>query len=973
MKRKPAALALLFYISTSILAADEPRDRASFESAVNLFYMGEFTRAREAFETFTTLHPASPLCARVPYWLGAIGLKTRDFGSALGFFNVLGSDAASDPSFFARHSKLLSGVALEELGRDEEAETFYRGLLEDPNKGETAPEAAPAQGGARAAEPSRGTPRDWMAEAAFRLAGIQYRKGGLERARDLYSKIVIDFPDSSFVRDSLFFLAETELALGNTAAAEKRYVSLLSLYPGTPYKETASLRLAQTAGALGKTGESLALLEEFLAGGPGKALAASALRLKADLLFDRLEFAAAARSYRHALQAVEGGEQAQGISFELGISLLRAGYREQAADALKGAVEGASREITGMGLFRLGSLLADLGRGDEAAPVLERFCEEYPREPRREEAFRILASISARRKNAWEERKHMGSLVRHFPGSPRMPEYLYRKGLLSVELGEEEEALHDLQRILREFGDSPYRDQGTYAIGSVYAGKGEFIRALPYFRSIAGSEGAGLLAERTELAIGSCSFNLGAYPEALSCFEALLQNASRILPRGKLLLYSAMALYRMQRLDEAAARFQESSAQSGDDTAAEAFYWLGWCHFRQGRFAISKEAFLSIPGRFPSSMRAGEALLRAAVSAAQLGDDADAVKILDRVLSQTANGKDAAAGQNKAAETLPAPDEPGLEEKAAGLREMALYEKAWALRRIGRRDESEAVFARLEEEYPGGKLHAEALYKRAAQALERNLPRQAIEGFQRVMMSYPSSPLAEQALYWSADATLATGDAASSAELYWQYITRYSGGSLVPSALEGFERALRSGSIELAREFVQKSRTMEGLSADTLSSIELDCAGRLLTQNSEESRSLILSVLDRMPSERLKGKADFLLAGCFAVEGEWEKARAAYEELYDSRGDRLGARARMECARVLESAGKAEEAFDMYLSLHALFPGFSDLASEGLYRAVRLSRARGESVKASASEATLRKAYPDSPWIKRLEIDRLVR
>ncbi len=948
MKRKPAALALLFFVSIVILAADEPRDRVSFESAVNLFYAGEFARAREAFDTFMTLHPGSPLCVRVPYWLGAISLKRKDYSTALSFFNVLVSDGSDQP-FFVRHSTLLSGVALEELGRDEDAEALYRGLLEDPNQGEAA------------------------SEAAFRLAGIQYRKGGLQRARDLYAKIVIDFPDSPFVRDSLFFLAETELALGNTAAAEKRYASFLSLFPGTPYQETASLRLAQTAATLGKTCESLRLLDEFLAGGPGKTLAASALRLKADLLFDRMEFTAAASSYRLALKAVEGGEQAQGISFELGISLIKAGYKEQAVDVLKGAVEGGSKEIARMGLFRLGSLLADLGREDEAEPILERFCEEYPRDSRREEAFRLLAALSARRKNAREERKHLDSLVRFFPGSPRMPEYLYRKGLLSVELGDQEEALDDLQKILRVFSDSPYRDQGSYAIGSVYAGKGEFVRALPYFRSIAGSESAGLLAQRTELAIGSCSFNLGAYPEALSCFDALLKKASPIQPRGKLLLFSAMALYRMQRLDEAAARLQESSAQSGEDTTAEAFYWLGLCHFRLGRFAMSKEAFLSIPEKFPSSRRAGEALLRAAVSAAQLGDDAEAVTILNRVLSQAMVKKEAPAGQEKAAETFPDLEGPGLEEKAAGLREMAFYEKAWALRRLGRRDESEAAFAGLEEEFPGGRLHAEALYKRAAQAMERNLPRQAIDGFQKVMISYPSSPLAEQALYWSAETTLGMGNAASSAELFWQYFTRYPRGSLVASALEGFERALGSGSIELAREFVKKSRAAEGLSADTLSSIELDCAGRLLTQDTEESRSLILGVLSRPPSETIKGKADFLLAGSYAVEGEWEKARVAYGEIYGLRGDRLGARARMECARVLESAGKAEEAFDMYLSLHALFPGFSDLASEGLYHAIRISRARGETAKAEAPEATLRRAYPDSLWSKRLEVDRLVR
>jgi TolA-binding protein len=127
IRRAQASLAVLLLLSASFAGAEPYAGRPTFQDAVALFYAGEYARSRDAFEAFLTLQPRSPLRNRVPYWLGAISLGMGDYDSALEGFNRAAFDG-EDPPFYPWHSKLLAGIALEELGREGEAAALYRAL-----------------------------------------------------------------------------------------------------------------------------------------------------------------------------------------------------------------------------------------------------------------------------------------------------------------------------------------------------------------------------------------------------------------------------------------------------------------------------------------------------------------------------------------------------------------------------------------------------------------------------------------------------------------------------------------------------------------------------------------------------------------------------------------------------------------------------------------------------------------------------
>jgi TolA-binding protein len=910
---RTAALAVSFALTALISIAEPKQDEKAFQSALSLFYSGQYSRARDAFEGVFFSYPGSPITTCLSYWLGSCSLKLGEYEKALGYFRTQTTIESGRP-FYSAHSRLLSGVALEALGRLAEAGLEYRAFLSDPASGPLA------------------------AEAVFRLAGLEYRGGRFDAARDLYRRVLLDFPSSGFVADSLYFLAESEMALGNLPEAGKRYQILISLYPGSPYVGSSKFRIAEIAGREGRREEALSLLDDLLGSSPAARLAAKTLRLRGDILMAGGDTPGAIDAYSRALDLAPDDLERQETLAAMGAAESFAGRVEDAAASLERAGRGPSREISEASTIRRASLLVELGREEEAQRTLERFLLDYPYSLVREKALRLLAQLSGKLGDADLGWQSWDSLVRGFPESATVAEGLYCRAMAAISLGRQAEALEDLQRIGRDFPRSEYYPWSLYAIGTVYVDRGEYSRAIPFFRSALQSASSPQLAYRSSLAIGICRFDLGSYAEALSAFDALI--ASDPLPA----LYAGRALYRMNRLDEAAQRFQKTA--SGTAIAAEAWYWLGWCRYRLQSYAGSKEAFLAVADGHPADARALESLLRAALCDVQLSADAEAVLLLDRALDASAGGPD------------------------RRVREEAFYQKGLALARLGRMAESRTVLQRLVQEFPGSALAAEACFKLASLAMEQGLYDDSLAGFRVVFTDFASSPLAEQALYWAGEAALAAGKPDASAELFWSFILRYPAGAFLPTVLDGMERALSAvRTLDAVRGYLEKARAPGNVSPEILSSFELVYARLLLPQSPDQALAVIEEVSARDLPDPLKAEARFLIGRHDALRGDTSGAKEIFLSLSSSRRDRIGASALLEYARMLESGGQARSAAESFAALAARFPSFADLAAEGLFNASRIFRDLGDGVRASRLESQLKKEYPQSVWVMWLRIE----
>ena len=902
-------------------------EEAGYLLGVSLFYAGRFPEAQAALGSFRARHPGSAFLALAGYWLGACDVKLGKYEAALA---LLAEQAGrtGDSAPFRAHAMLLSGVALEALDRDDEAAAFYRKLLAEKPPAALAP------------------------EATFRLAGAEYRAARYDAARDLYGKVLLDGPKSAFVRDSAFFLAESELALGNLAEAEKRYRTVLMLYPDSPYREAATFRLADVSFRQGRGADASAQLDQFARQFPGGAYRGSAERLRADILFDQKKYEEAIATYGKALGILPEGIEKQSALYAMGLAQLALGRKADAAANLGKARVGAARDVGEKAAFQLAVLLAGMGKGDEAIAALGRFLDDFPASASREEALRMIASLLDAKGDAAAAVPRWDALVNGFPRSSALPEHLYRRGAALLAAGRATAALDDFQRAVREFPSSRWRDECNYSIGYIYAQRGEYSRALPFFQAVSPGTASAETLGRSQLSAGMCLFNMGSFDKALARFESLRAARPKGVEEGAVVLSIGRTLYRMERLDEAAQRLKEAAAlltkpaAGPDPDAAEALYWLGWSLFRLGRTAEARDAFLSLAQAHPADPRKPEAFYRAGVCETSRGDDTAAVSLFDRAL---------AAAPGRAA----AP--------AADIREQALYERGWALARIGRRSESADDFEKLAREYPGGTLAPDAFFKAAMQALEAKSYAEARDGFRRVTRDFPKSALAAQSTYWAAEAIRLSGDTKSAADEFWKSILAGPPKANLSPSLEGFRKALlATGDLEGARGFAEKARTARSLPLEASARVQLVYAEMLLDQAPKDALPVITEVRRRSPPEPVAGEASLLLGRYYAAVAEWGRAIDIFSALCGSRADEVGAEAKLGQAKALEASGSTAEAVEEYVRVSYLFPDFPLLAAEGLFNAVRVALRREDREKAARIADSLRKGYPDSAWTAKL-------
>jgi TolA-binding protein len=909
-------------------------DEASYLLGVSLFYTERYEQCLSVLGQLRGRSPNSALAVRAGYWQGAAHLKLGRSEKALEMLKVEAARTGPD-AVYRPHAMVLAGAALEQLGRDAEAAPLYRALLAEKSVAGDAVEAL------------RG-------EALFRLAGTEYRAGRYAGAGDMYAKVLLDYPRSPLVRDSAFFLGECELALGSLAGAEKRYRTVIEVYPDSPYTDTAKLRLAELAARGGRPADALAQVDAALKRAGAGALSGTsrgeALRLRGDILYDQERYEEALASYTRARELLKEGGARQSVQYGMGLAQLGLGRKAEAAQLFDAARAGTSRDTGEKAALHLASLLSDQGKHREAARALERLFGEQPGSPRAEETLRLLASSLERAGDFSSAVSRWDLLVRDFGRSERAAEYLYRRGLALMAVDRDAAALEDFQRVVKEFPRSPLQGESSYSIGYIYSGRGEHGRAVPYFQSALQGTPPADLAERASLAVGVSLFNTGAYEKALAAFESLRTRGPKTVAQGTVVLHIGRTLYRMERLQDAAARLREAAGMMGGRAdGAEALYWLGWSLFRLNRLEEARDSFISMADGYPSEPRRAEALLRAGVCETLRPDDAAAIPLFDRAIAAPR----ASAGSSAAT--------------AGDVREQAWYEKAWALSRLGRAAEADDAFNVLAREYPDGRLAPEAFFRRASQALEQKRYGEAREGFRRVGRDFPRSPVADQALYWAAEAALESGDPRGAAEAFWSYLSTRPRGSMIDPAREGFERSLAAaGSASLAAEYAARAQSQKGLPSETVTRTRLAHARLVLRDSPKEALSLLSDLRKRPPAEPLAGELNLLLGQAYAATGETARALDIFTALAGSRADRVGAEAQREQARALETAGRTTEAMDEFVRISYLFPDFPDLAAEGLYNAVRIALRRGERDRARSFEDSLRKAFPDSPWIGKL-------
>lgn len=912
-------------------------DDAEYLLGLAEFYGGDYRRSIAVLSGFPRRYPRSPNLSRVSYWLGAACYHLGSDGEALAHFDRQVADYPQE-AFYSDHALLLRALAMERLGRWDEAQQGLRQVL------------------------ARASAADFHAEALFRLGGLELRQEEFAGAFSSFSRLIVEFPGSPQAAEAGFFAAEAAFFAGRDAEAERRYRRVLAGPPPpvAEQQQSALYRLALIRSRNGGQAEALELCRELERRFPAGAYARLLPALQADLLFDLGRFAEAADAYRQALALAEGPAQRQGIAYNLAVAAEAAGSPAQAVEALREASAGGGAAAE-RSLFRLGTLLAAAGRDQEAQRALLDFEARFPASERREQALRQLAFVYRRSGQAAAADKLYSRLLAHYPGSSGRDEYLFGRANARLAAGDALGGMKDFFALVEQHPDSTLAAESRYHLGYLYSQRGEYKRAMEQFAAALAPSGQSAPAElraRTILAAGVCAFNAGDYPEAARWFEQNLAGAAGAGPwAAESRLYLGRTYYKLGRLEEAARSFGAAAASLEDPAhAEEGLFWQGLCEFRLDRLRQAEATFLEVARRFPAGLRKAESLYRAGLCAAQEKRHAESIGHYDRALR--------ALGTARAAN--------GDREYLANLEQEILYQKGWSAFRSGDRPGAEQSFAALAAAYPGGTLAPEAYFKLAEEDLRAGQAARALQGFLSVRERFPSSDAAASALYWAGVCQGRLDRGGEALESLLGYLELEGAGRGQPALRElalTEMRSLLEQLVEAGPErglieaFYRRAESSPALPGELKQRVSFEYARALFEVDAEAALPLLERLGAAGVQGPLRGQIAYLTGEHYRRTGALPRAREIFTGLVGSSSGESGALAQLGLARILEAENRRLEAAEEYLKVYFLYPDHRGPAEEGLFQSGRLYWQMGDRGKARELFEKLAAESPGSPWL----------
>lgn len=841
----------------------------------------------------------------------------------------------------------------------------------------------------------------------------RYQRGELEEARADLQAVVQRGTDRLVIREGRYWLAETLLRLGQREPAETQLDLVARDDPGGELGGYAAHALGWLRLERGDAARALLLFEGVLRGGAPPDLVPSARHGRAMTLYALGRLAEA----RDEWTALLGQSIPQALATEatlwLGETLGRLGDAAAAVGRLVIFTAAGPRLHIDAGLLRLAWYRRAAGDPLEAAKGYRGLLSAYPRSPelRWARAGLVLALLdlgdvggAVEEAGRLEAGDPAGTLAR-----PVLLELARR--LVTTE---RPEAPAQVQALLGRELPGPTRAYALVLSGELArrraeagdAGEGTMAArtAFEQARALAGADAVGAYA-----ALRLAQLELGAreHDKARTLAESLLGESAPPPVRRAALVVAAEAAYAARDHDRAAGLFERLAAEAAGETRSAARLALGWAEYRRGRLPEARRQWAALAAEGGRDPRAGGALLLAAELAAEAGDDAGAIALLDRLLSDFPDHEHGTVARLDRAILRMRAGRGGLEtarELETLLSRAALspyvgrvrLARAIALVQAGRagqaRDDFRAALGEGEEaarlglgliafqdgrwdealreltaarDATGGAVADAAEYGMAAALFNHG----RTEDYRRMASALlgrrpppAAAPQLLRGLAWLAGEERRWAEARELAARLGREHAEHPATAEASAALA--RRAAAAGEWALARE--QFQRLAERFPQHpTLRDGQLDFAEALLrTGAPAEARPVLLRFLQLQPADPDVPRAQLLLARVQEATGDRAAALAIYERLRREHPGAPGAETAMLAqGRLLAAEGRLDEARP--LLERAIDTGDAAVAGEAAYHLGEGLRAAGRHREAAEAYMTAAYLAPDAPWAAR--------
>lgn len=574
----------------------------------------------------------------------------------------------------------------------------------------------------------------------------------------------------------------------------------------------------------------------------------------------------------------------------LGRVRLALGRADEAGAALDRAMESGAAAGPAARLLRARAWF-DAGEFERAAELLRPLADGDGAEA--EEASYWLAKCHLRRREFPRAAELLEQAIERFPRSSLRTAMEYDRALaLASTEKDDDAALQALREFTRKHREHALRPDALFLTASVAQRLARHDVSLEAAREFLISAGEHAAAPLVALLEAESLRLSGQTEQAAAKYSALLKAYPAHPQAAQIRLQLGLALYRLERFDEALEPLRAAAAQAEEDASLRAAWRaLGEVAFSRGEWKAAEEAL----GRFVEGGGEGEqwcgALLKLALAQQNQNRAEDALRSLDRLLNECDKGE---------------------------LAVRARFERGQVLVSLDRGQQAEEEFARVSQAPEAGELAAWARWRLGTLALQRGERAAASEHFAAAAKSGASDELRARAICDQAAALLGGGQYAESERLLREFLERYA-------------KHARAGE---ARVMLALAVARQQRAADALALIE---------QCEQHAEGISAELLRAALYEK---------AWCLREAGRKDEAAAAYRQVIEQATDEdQRAHAMLELADMEQQTERFDEAARLLTALRERMrsgqPLPSETAASAVYRLAVCELKRGRDKEAA--------------------------
>lgn len=515
-------------------------------------------------------------------------------------------------------------------------------------------------------------------EIYFEFGMTAYELRRWEEARDAFTQVINDYPNSPRRGEAFFRRGASFIALGDFDAALSNFDRAIALdaAPSSLKQEV----IFQKAWLQYRNGNYAAAAPAFMdlfqrnssseVGGEALFWAAESYHQLGDLL-------RASQLFRQYLRGYSGGKQADAAHYALGWTHFKQGNYEAAigefqqflsqyrnvdefvpyrTDALlrladsyyalkryPEAIQTYARiggtDGNDYALYQVGQAYYNAGEGFEAITTFRRLLREFPQSDWVEEAQYNLGYLYFQNQSYQEAIAEYRKLINDFPRDPLAAKAQYGIGDALFNAGNMEEAVEAYRTVLERYPNSPFSSDAAAGIQIALIALGDEERATEIIESFAGENASGNLADELRFRQAEVKYQTGQIDEALLDFQRFVRNSENtdLLPDAYYYLGSIFSeRNRPQEAEAYLKRIVTRHPQS--PRMSDATHKLGDLLLEQNRAQEALESFRSLEAlQSDTPMMVAEARYGQAKALLQLGRQAEAERLLNELADSGAD------------------------------------------------------------------------------------------------------------------------------------------------------------------------------------------------------------------------------------------------------------------------------------------------------------------------------------------------